>query len=179
MSVTARSTASGRTRAIGPVQITGQKPSLPSFVALSLLALFCPAGCTGSPATLALQSDFAMTTPVGTTSVSIRESLPDFTDHEFGQLVRTGMERAAPNAVLPGPVQPPFPRFRIVWHVDPNGHGGTSRLAVNIFKASVPFGYEQAVVDNSAPPVTIVQTIASMTRRLIAFDVRAHADAPA
>jgi hypothetical protein len=83
------------------------------------------------------------------------------------------MERAAPNAVLPGPVQPPFPQYRIVWHVIPNGPGGTSRLVVNIFKASVPFAYEQAVVDDSAPTVMTVSTIASLTRRLIAFDARA------
>jgi hypothetical protein len=114
-----------------------------------------------------------MTTPVGTASVSIRGSLPDLTDHEFGQMIRTGMERAAPNAVLPGPVQPPFPQYRIVWHAIPNGPGGTSKLVVNIFKASVPFAYEQAVVDNSAPTVTTVWTIASLTRRLIAFDARA------
>lgn len=162
----------------GRARITGRKPSLRSFVAVSLMALFCPVACTGSPATLALQPDFAMTTPSGTASVSIRESLPDLTDHEFAQLVRTGMQRAAPNAVLPGPVQPPFPRFRIVWHVDPDGHGGTSRLAVNIFNGSVPFGYEQTVVDNSAPPIEIVQTVAALTRRLIAFDVRAHPGVP-
>jgi hypothetical protein len=88
------------------------------------------------------------------------------------------MERAASDAVLPVPVQRPSPEFRIVWHVHPYGHGNTSRLVVNIFKASAPFAYEQAVVDNSAPRDAIVGTIESMTRRLIAFDARAHVDAP-
>jgi hypothetical protein len=83
------------------------------------------------------------------------------------------MERAAPGDVLPGPVRRPFPEFRIVWHVNPNGNRGTSRLVVNIFRVSVPFAYEQAVVDNSAPTASIVGTIESMSRRLIAVDAHA------
>jgi hypothetical protein len=179
MSVPTRSTASVIARAIASVRITGSNRRRPSSVALALGLLISPAACTGSPTTLALQPDFTMATPVGITSVSVRESLPGLTDHEFEEMVRTGMEGAEADAVLPGPVQPPFPQFRIVWHVNPVGHGGTSRLVVNIFKESVPFAYEQAVVDNSAPTVAIVQTIESMTRRLSAFDARAHADAPA
>jgi hypothetical protein len=114
-----------------------------------------------------------MMTPVGTASVSIRGSLPGLTDHEFGQLIRTGMERATPNAVLPGPGQPPYPQYAIVWHVIPSGPGGTSRSVVNIFKVSAPFAYEQAVVDNRAPTVATVSIIASLTRRLIAYDAPA------
>jgi hypothetical protein len=79
------------------------------------------------------------------------------------------MEHAAPGAVLPDPLHAPFPSFRIVWHVNPNGpHGSTSKLVVNLFKDSTPFAYERAVVDNSAPPSAITGTVESMTRRLIA-----------
>jgi hypothetical protein len=144
-----------------------------SVIALALVVLFCLAGCTGSPSTLALQPDFAMTTPIGIASVSMRDSLPGVTDHEFSQMIRAGMERAAPGDVFPGPVQRPFPEYRIVWHVFPYGNHGTSRLAVNIFKVSVPFAYEQAVIGNGAPTTSIVGTIESMSRWLIA-DV-AHA----
>jgi hypothetical protein len=80
-----------------------------------------------------------------------------------------GMEDAAPDAVVPGPAQAPFAECRIVWHVNPNGSHGTSRLFVNIFRVSVPFAHVQAVVDNSAPAVTIEHTVESMTKRLMAF----------
>jgi AraC-like DNA-binding protein len=46
-------------------------------VALALVALFCPAACTGSPATLALQPDFEANTLESIDSVSIRDSLPE------------------------------------------------------------------------------------------------------
>jgi hypothetical protein len=88
------------------------------------------------------------------------------------------MEQAAPNAVLSGPVQPPFPQFRIVWHVSRYGQDGASRLVVNIFKGSEPFGYEQEVIDNGTPAATIVGAVESMTKRLIASDVRVHKAAP-
>jgi hypothetical protein len=142
------------------------------------MALLSPAACTGSPATLALQPDFAMTTPVGIASVSMRESVPGLTDSEFEQLVRTGMGRAAPNAVLSGPVQPPFPQFRIVWHVSRYGHDGASSLVVNIFKGSEPFASEQVVIESVAPPETIVAAVESMTKRLFANDVRLHEVVP-
>ncbi len=174
MSVPGLSPASVTTLPAGRARITQQKRSLPSFAALALLALVCPAACTGSPATLALQPDFAMTTPVGNASVSIREPVPGLTDRAFEHLVRTGMERAAPNAVLPGPVQPPFPQFRIVWHVSRYGHDGASRLVVNIFKGSEPYAYEQEVIDDSAPAVTVLSAVESMTKRLMAKDVRAN-----
>jgi hypothetical protein len=178
MSVPTRLPVSVNTQLIEPARTSRQKRSLPSFTALALIALFCPAACTGSPATLALQPDFAMTTPVGIASVSIREAPPGLTDSEFEQLVRIGMERAAPNAVLPGPVQSPFPQFRIVWHVNRYGPDGTSKLVVNIFKGSDPFEFEQEVVANSAPAGTIVGAIESMTKRLIARDIGAHDSAP-
>jgi hypothetical protein len=84
------------------------------------------------------------------------------------------MERAAPDAVFSGPVQPPLPQFRIVWHVTRYGHDGASRLVVNIFKGSEPLAYEQEVIDSSAPTATIVGTVESMTQRLIVDDVRVH-----
>jgi hypothetical protein len=92
-------------------------------------------------------------------------------DHEFEQMVRTGMELAAPGAVLPDPVHAPFPPLRIVWNVNPNSSHSTSRIDVNVFNVSVPFAYEQAVVDNSASPTTIMRAIESMTSRLIAFHI--------
>lgn len=171
MSILARLTASAIARTVVSARITGPDRSRPSFVALALGVLIALAACTGSPTTFALQPDFAMKTSAGIASVSIRESLPGVTDHEFEQMVRTGMERAAPGAELPDPVHAPFPPFRIVWHVSSNSSHGTSRLAVNIFNVSVPFAYEQAVVNNSASPTMIMRAIESMTRRLIAFHI--------
>lgn len=132
------------------------------------LALLSLAACTGSPMTLALPPDFVMKTSAGVVSVSIRESLPGVPDGEFEQFVRSGMEHAAPGDVTPGPVNAPYPQFRIVWHVSRNGFHGTSRLTVNIFKGRSPFAYEQAIVDDSAPPTAIARTVESLTERLIA-----------
>jgi hypothetical protein len=174
MSVPARSTTSVSALTVGRARISRQRRSLPSFCALALIALFGPAACTGSPATLALQPDFAMTTPVGIASVSVRESVPGLTDGEFEQLVRTGMGRTAPNAMLSGPVQPPFPQFRIVWHVSSYGHDGASSLFVNIFRGSEPFAYEQEVIENGAPRATIVGTIEALTKRVFANDLCVH-----
>jgi hypothetical protein len=153
---------------------TGFKRSRMSVAALASIVLICLTGCTGSPSTLALQPDFAIATPIGIASVSMREALPSVTDDEFRQLIRAGMERAAPGDVLPGPVQRPFPEYRIVWHVFPYGNSGTSRLVVNIFKMSVPFAYEQAVVGNGAPRASIVGTVESMSGWLIADLAHAH-----
>jgi hypothetical protein len=59
------------------------------------------------------------------------------TDYEFAQIVRTGMELAAPGAWLSNPVHAPFPQFRIIWHVNANGpRGSTSKL---VAKALVQF----------------------------------------
>jgi hypothetical protein len=168
MSMLARSNASVIARTLVSARITGPGRSRPSFVALALGVLIVLAACTGSRTTLALPPDFLMRTPAGIASVSIRESLPGMTDHEFEQTVKAGMERAAPGAVLADPVDPPFPPFRIVWHVNPYGYHA-SNLVVNIFNVSVPFAYDQAVVDNSASPAAIMHTVESMTRRLINF----------
>ena len=150
-------------------RITKPSRSRSSIVALALGLLIGPAACTGSPTTLALQPDFAIKTSAGIASVSIRESPPGLTGREFEQLVRTGMDRAAPGAVLPDPVHAPFPPVRIVWHVNPIGPHGTSKLVVNIFNESAPVAYEQATVDNSAPPIAIMRTVESLTNRLIAI----------
>jgi hypothetical protein len=149
--------------------VTRPSQSRRSLVALALGLLIGPTACTGSPTTLALQPDFAMKTSAGIASVSIRESPPSLTGREFEQLVRTGMDRAAPGAVLPDPVHAPFPPFRIVWHVNPNGPHGTSKLVVNIFNESAPVAYEQATVDNSAPPIAIMHTVETMTKQLVAI----------
>jgi hypothetical protein len=155
-------------------RITDFERSRKRVIALALVVLFGEAGCTGSPSTLALQPDFAMTTPIGVASVSMRESMPGITDNEFSQMIRAGMDRAAPGDLFPGPVQRPFPEYRIVWHVFPYGNHGVSRLVVNIFKVSVPFAYEQGVVGNSAPSASIVGTIESMSERLIGSLAHAH-----
>jgi hypothetical protein len=136
--------------------------------ALALAALIGLSACTGSPATLALRPDFEVTTSMGVATVTIRESLPGMTDSEFAQSVRTGMELSAPGSVLAGPVEAPFPRLRIVWHVNPVVPGGVSRLLVNIFDGSVPFAYEQQVVSNNAPMTATTSAIASTSRRLFA-----------
>jgi hypothetical protein len=169
MSIPVKFMTSVSARILASARIVGtNRPRLP-IVAFVVVTLIGPAACTGSPTTLALQPDFAMATSEGLTSVSIRNALPGMSDHEFAHIVRTGMESAAPGAVFSDPVNAPFPQFRIVWHVNPNGsHGSTSKLVVNIFKDSTPFAYEQAVVDNSAPPSAITGTVESMTRRLIA-----------
>ncbi len=148
-----------------------------SVVALALVTLFGPVACTGSPATLALRPDFEVKTLAGIDSVSIRESLPGMTESEFEQLVRMGMEHAAPGSVLPGPVEGPFPQCRIVWHVNPNVGRGVSRLVANVFDGAVPVAYEQEVVTNGAPTVKITDAIESVTSRLIASHTPGDANA--
>jgi hypothetical protein len=126
------------------------------------------AACTGSPATLALQPDFDMATPAGTASVSIRQAPLGMPDRQFLRLVEAGMEHAAPGSVNPGPVNPPFPVRRIVWHVTFNPRGGTSRVVVNVFNGSVPYAYEQDVIENDAPKRVLTYTIRSLSSRLLA-----------
>jgi len=149
-----------------------------SVGAIALVSLFGPAACTGSPATLALPPDFEVKTLGGIASVSIRGSLPGMTDSEFEQLVRIGMGRATPGSVLPGPVKAPFPRCRIVWHVNPSAGPGVSTLTANIFDPSAPVAYEQEVVTNTAPTATITYAIESVTKRLIGFYSDPDANAP-
>jgi hypothetical protein len=138
------------------------------LTAIAMGTLICTAACTGSPATLALQPDFAMNTSAGLANVSFRQSMPGTTDQEFEQMIRNGMVHATTGGVLPAAAHTPSPPLRIVWHVAPNGPRGTSRLDVNIFKASVPVAYEQALIDNTASPRAITNIIEGMTRRLIA-----------
>src|SRR5437868_4782950 len=109
----------------------------------ALVLLSGLAACTGSPATLALQPDFEVMTPAGIASVSIRESPPGMTDAQFTQLLKAGMERAAPDSVIAGRVEPPFPSQRIVWHVNPSPPRGIARLVVNVFDGANPYAYEQ------------------------------------
>jgi hypothetical protein len=145
-------------------------PSRPraSAVGLALWLLFGLAACTGSPSTLALQPDFEVMTAAGVASVSIRQSFPGTTYAEFTRLVRTGMERATPGDVLGKPVGPPFPWRRIVWHVNPSGSRAASRLSVNVFDGSVPYAYEQEVLENGAPPGAITSAVRWMSERLLA-----------
>jgi hypothetical protein len=141
----------------------------------ALLLLFGLASCTGSPATLALQPDFEVMTPAGIASVSIRQSPPGMTNAKFARLVRVGMERAARGSVIDGPVEPPFPSKRIVWHVDLSASRGISRLIVNVFDGANPFAYEQETVTNSAPTAVTTSIVESMSKRLLA-DVAARGE---
>jgi hypothetical protein len=147
--------------------------SIASAVGLALGLLFGPSACTGSPSTLALQPDFEVRTAAGVASVSIRQSFPGTTDAEFTQLVKTGMEGARPEDVLGEPVDPPFPSRRIVWHVNPSSSRSASLLTVNVFDGSVPYAYEQEVLENGAPPIAIKAAVRSMSERLSA-DIAAH-----
>jgi hypothetical protein len=138
-----------------------------SAFGLALALLLGPAACTGAPATVALQPDFEMMTGAGVASVSIRQPLPGTTFARSTELIRTGMARAAPGSVLPGPIDPPFPSRRIVWHVDQIVPMGASRLIVNVFDGATPYAYEQEVVGNSASPAMVTSAIESMSKRLV------------
>lgn len=135
--------------------------------ALAVVSVLASAACTGSPATLAQPPDFEVKTPGGIASVSVRASIPGMTDSEFGDLVRSGMARAAPGSLLPGPAKPPFPECRIVWHVNPGLGHGASTLTANVFDRSVPVAYEQEVVTNSASNATIAYAIESVASRIM------------
>jgi hypothetical protein len=124
--------------------------------------------CTGSPATLALPPDFAVMTAGGVAGVSIREALPGATEAQFSQVVKTGMERAAPGRVLAGPLDPPYPQLRIVWHVNPTASRGASRLVVNAFVDTIPYASEQEVVADDASTVTVASAVDAMSTRLFA-----------
>jgi len=141
----------------------------PSFIAaLALAALIALAGCTGSPATLALRPAFEVTTPAGVASVSIRESPPGMTDSEFTRLIEAGMTRGASAAAIAEPAGAPFPARRIVWHVSRGTGRGVSTLTVNVFDGSRPIAYEQEKVANDAQAAIIEAAVGSLTTRLIA-----------
>lgn len=148
--------------------------SAPGFAAALLLGLVA---CTGSPATLALPPDFAVMTTGGVAGVSIREALPGATEAQFTQLVRTGMEQAVPGRVLAGPLDPPYPELRIVWHVNPTASRGASQLVVNAFDGAVPYAYEQEIVADDAPTATVASAVDAMSTRLLAT-MEAYATPP-
>jgi hypothetical protein len=89
------------------------------------------------------------------------------------------MEQAVPGSVNPGPVNPPFPVRRIVWHVTPDSRGDTSRVVVNVFNGNTPYAYEQDVIENDAPERGLTRTIGSLSSRLLGdIAAHSHADAP-
>jgi hypothetical protein len=134
---------------------------------LALAGLLVTLGCTGSSYTLAMAPDFAVMTPEGMAGVSIRETLPDLTDAEFQQVVMAGMASAMPGHVVRQSLSAPFPKRRIVWHVNPMAARGVSRLFVNVFDGATPVAYEQDTLSNGAPNGTITRVVASMTTRLV------------
>jgi hypothetical protein len=146
-------------------------------VGLALVLLLGAASCTGSPATLALPPDFEVMTQAGVASVSIRQSLPGTTNARFMEMVKTGMERAAPGRVLGGPVDTPFPSRRIVWHADPTASRGIARLVVNAFDGAIPYAYELETVADGAPTATVASAVEAMSTRLLAA-MEAHATRP-
>ena len=146
-------------------------------VGLALVLLLGAASCTGSPATLALPPDFEVITPAGVVSVSIRQAPLGTTDARFVEMVRTGMERAAPGRVLGSPVGPPFPSRRIVWHANPTAARGTAQLVVNAFDGAIPYAYELETVANGAPTATVASAVEAMSTRLLAA-MEAHTTRP-
>lgn len=140
----------------------------------SCLLMVCTAflislsACATSPSVLTTQPAFAFKTSTGMDGVIVREPILGTTSEEFVHLVRAGMERAAPGSVMPGKVEPPFPTQRIVWHASSAGQDGTSWLMVNIFDGMRAVDREQEIVTNTAPSASIVDTIQSMTSRLLA-----------
>jgi hypothetical protein len=135
------------------------------------------ASCLSSPRTLALQPAFEVMTPAGIASVSIRESPAGMTDAEFTQLVMAGTKWAAPDSVIAGRVEPPFPSQRIVWHVNLSPQRGISRLFVNVFDGANPYAFEQDTVMNDAPTAAVTAAVESMSKRLLA-DVAARENVP-
>jgi hypothetical protein len=87
---------------------------------------------------------------------------------EFDGTVKSGMESALTASLEPAPAVGPFPERRIVWHVNTMPGRGGSRLVVNAFNGSVPFTYEQQMIDNADTPDVLAGTVQSMTRRLFA-----------
>jgi hypothetical protein len=151
-----------------------------TFVArLTLAGLLVASGCTGSSYTVAMPPDFTVMTPEGLAGVSIRETLPDLTDAEFQQVVMAGMASAMPGQVLGQSMSAPFPKRRIVWHVNPVAARGVSRLFVNVFDGATPVAYEQDTVSNGAPNGTVTRIVASMTTRLVTRYARLESQAGA
>jgi hypothetical protein len=133
-----------------------------------LIVLFNVAACTGSPTTLAMRPDFEIMTPAGLAGVSIREAPYGMTDEEYSQLVRIGMEQAAPGSVKAGAINPPFPERRIVWHVNTAAPTPGSRLLVNVFDGTGSYAYKDSFVENGASAAEITSVIESLYRDLLA-----------
>jgi hypothetical protein len=150
------------------ISLTNEVNAMRTSSILSLLVLSAVSACTGSPATLAMRPDFLVATQTGLASVSIREAPPDMTLAGFDGTVKSGMESALTASIEPTPTVGPFPERRIVWHIDSMPGYGSSQLVVNVFNGSVPFAYQQQMIDNAAPPGVLAGTVQSMTRRLFA-----------
>ncbi len=135
--------------------------------ALPLLTSIALTACAGSSATLAMQPDFEVITSTGPASVSIRGAPPDMTYAQFEHVVKADMELAMPANTRANTVAGPFPERRIVWHVLPMPPHGTLRLVVNIFNGSVPFAYEQQVIDGSAPTSDVAYAVEVLTGRVV------------
>jgi hypothetical protein len=133
----------------------------------ALLAPIASSACSRPPGTPPAPADFELVTPRGTAGVSVRQSSSDKPDAEWEKLVERGMQ-----AVIPGssvrPTVAPFPTLRVGWRVEPAGApgSGVSRLVATVTVGSGPYAYEQQEVDNSAPDVVFVSTIAAITTRL-------------
>lgn len=144
---------------------------------LALASLLATVACTGSPNTVAMPPDFEVMTPEGMASVSIRESLPNLTDAEFQLAVMTGMAEAMPGRVVEQTAPVPYPKRRIVWHVNPVAARGVSRLFVNVFDGASPVAYEQETVSNGAPRGAITHAVAALTTRLVTRYARLESQA--
>jgi len=135
-----------------------------------LTILLCSASLTSYTSlaeALTIRPDFGLMTAAGPASVSVPEAPPGITASEFERIVRAGMERAAPGRVMDAAATRSGPSIRIVWHVDPEPPRGISRVAVNIFDGAQSRGYEQDVVVNDAPPISIEATVEAMSERLL------------
>jgi hypothetical protein len=86
---------------------------------------------------------------------------------QFERVVKAGMESAMPAKAQTNAVATPFPNRRIVWHVFPMPPRGASRLVVNVFNGSVPFAYEQKLIDDGAPTSTVAYAVQVLTGRVV------------
>ncbi|HYZ62602.1 MAG TPA: hypothetical protein VE650_09115 [Acetobacteraceae bacterium] len=141
------------------------------------LLLWALASCTGSSTSVAMQPDFAVMTPAGLASVSIRQAPVGRTQADFAELVRAGMERAAPGSVIAGPLQAPFPSQRIVWHATQSISEGDSRVVVSVYNGANPYAYEQDTLTNVESAAGIRSTVRWMSERLMA-DIADQASRP-
>lgn len=135
---------------------------LPVLAGVALLA-----ACSGSPATLAERPTFDITTPVGVSSVAIRNAPTGMTDDAFTSTVMDGMLDGCRCTYRLSHFIGPYPDYRIVWHVDPTVHGGMSHLVVRMFNGGGPFVYAQDDIRDGASRDVLEHTVAMLTRRLM------------